>query len=195
VKKTLLGLLAGIALFIGCGSENKLAKINELQAAGNLRDAAKVYKEWVDSSKNPNIERDYIKFLFDNKLFLDFSKEVRSYLERFPQDTDVKELQFEYYARLARDAERTNNYEAALDYIAANLLDQNYSEYRKWESRQTTILRKWYQEAADKGDISEQKSIVTKMISRGFDNLASSIAPEIYQEMQQQVQDAQSGAQ
>lgn len=69
MKKTLLGLLAGIALFIGCGSENKLAKINELQAAGNLRDAAKVYKEWVDSSKNPNIERDYIKFLFDNKLF------------------------------------------------------------------------------------------------------------------------------
>ena len=38
MKKTLLGLLAGIALFIGCGSENKLAKINELQAAGNLPD-------------------------------------------------------------------------------------------------------------------------------------------------------------
>ncbi len=186
LKNVFCVMMAGLML-LGCGDGDRLAEINKLQAAGEVREAIQVYREWVESSKNPNVEREYLKFLFENKQYLDFSKDVRSYVARFPQDGEIMELQFEYYARLARDAERTEQYETAIDYIVSYLLSPDYSDYRKWESRQTTILRKWLQEAIDEGDVTEQKNVVAKMMVMNFGNLAESVAPEIYQELASQV--------
>lgn len=180
LKHAWSGWVVLLLFVVSCGKEDKLAKINELIAAGETREATQIYKAWAEESKNPNIQREYIRFLFDNKQYHDFVKEVRPYLSEHREDTAIRDLQFEYYALLARDAERVGNYETALDYIVTYLLSPDFAEYRKWESRQTTILRKWFQEAVDEGDETEQKNVVSKMLVLNFENLAETLAPEIY---------------
>jgi hypothetical protein len=167
------------ALLLACGSGKELEKIEQLVAAGKALEAKKLYEEYLNNNTNPNIERAYIRFLFDNKMYVDFNAVGKAFLARFPQDTDTKNLFFEYYGKLARDAERQGQYETASRLITAHLLSPDYSEWRKWESRQTTILKKWYEETAVGGQEADMRKVLVQIRALGFENLASSLAPEL----------------
>ncbi|MDJ0836662.1 MAG: hypothetical protein QNK37_09100 [Acidobacteriota bacterium] len=158
-------------------------EINQMIADGNKVQAKQKFKELVEKEDNPNIERKYIKFLYEQAQYHDFRLSVSDYLRRNPEDGEIKELQFDFYAKLASDAERVGNYEDALDYIVAKLLDEDYKDFRKWEGKQASIFKKWYNEAKEKGDKATMKDAVLKMYNMELKNLAQSLDPELFDEV------------
>ena len=173
-------VLSAVFLLIGCPGPDPMIEINKHIEAGDIRQAKTKYKAYVQEADNPNIERKYISFLFEQKQYHDFKREVIGYLQRFPQDKEIQSLEFQYYAKLATDAERQKNYELALDYIVNKLLSPDFADYRKWESRQTTIFKKWFERARDENNANTQRVIIVRMSALGFDSLAQSLAPDIY---------------
>lgn len=167
------------ALLLSCGGTKDLERIDQLVAAGKTLEAKNLYDEYLKKNPNPNVERAYIRFLFDNRMYVDFNVVAKAFLARFPQDTDTKNLFFEYYGKLARDAERLGQYETASRLITEHLLSPDYSEWRKWESRQTTILKKWYEETSARGEEADMRKVLVQIRALGFENLARSLAPEL----------------
>ena len=176
---------------VHCSSGDPMKEINALVEAGDIPQAKSKFKQLIAENKVPGIHRQYIQFLFDQKQFLDFRREASDYLNKEPDDQEIKLLQFDYYARLATDAERQENYRQALDYIVSWLLSPDYPQYRKWESRQTTVLKKWYEQAEAKQDPILQKEVLVTMRNLGFDNLALSVAPELYKTIEKQASEAE----
>lgn len=170
--------------WVDCTREDPMKRIDQLVEQGDVPEAKKAFKAYVERSENPNVERLYIEFLFKHKMYHDFRQEAPAFLERFPEDKAIQHLQFEYYALMASDAERLGRYEEALDFIVTHLLDPDYIDHPKWESRQTALLRKWYQEAEDQGNRSLQLKVLAQMKSLGLDNLGRSLAPELYKELE-----------
>ena len=172
--------IAVLLVLLGCQSDDPVAEIDQLIAEKNYSQANLKYKELVDSGADPAIQRRYIEFLYERQLFRDFAKRIKQYLKSYPNDTEVRNLQFEYYAKLANGAEQQGNYQDAMFYIVTYLLSPDYTDYRKWETRQTTVLRKWYKAAADKNDESDKKKAITQMINLSFENLARTMDPDLY---------------
>ena len=177
-----VSILALLFLF-ACATADPMDEINKMIAEGKTVQAKQLFQELVAKEANPNVERQFIKFLFEQAQYHDFRREVSDYLGRFPEDGEIKELQFDFYAKLASDAERGGNYEDALDYIVTKLLDQEYQDFRKWESKQATVLKKWYNESKEKEDLASMKDAVMKMHNLGFENLATSLDVELSQEV------------
>lgn len=179
--------IAVLLILTGCQSDDPVAEIDQLIADKNYSQANQKYKELVDSGKaDPAIQRRYIEFLYERKLFRDFAKRIKNYLAAFPNDTEVRNMQFEYYAKLANAAEQQGNYQDAMFYIVTHLLSPDYTDYRKWEARQTTVLRKWYQTAAEKNNEADKKKAITQMINLSFENLARTMDPDLYQALSSQ---------
>ncbi len=173
-----------LMLLVACSSKDPLEEVNALVASGDIVAAKKKYQELVEAENNPNIEREYIKFLYEQKQYQDFKRNVGDYLARYPEDLEIMELNFDYFAMLATDAERQGDYEAALDYIVTKLLSSDYKDFRKWETKQSTVLKKWYTEAEENEDPLAMREALIKMRNLGFENLARSLAPEIYNEIE-----------
>ena len=180
-----IGMVTAILVFLfaACQQSDPVQEINDLVAQNKLRDAKIKYRELVEQTDNPNVWRDYIHFLYENKQYVDFDRECASYLRKYPDDVETMNLNFEYYAKLAGEAERQKDFESAMFYIVTHLLSPDFKDYRKWESRQATVLRKWFQDARDKNDITEQKKVLSEMINLKFENLAKSLAPDLYAEI------------
>ncbi|QTD47546.1 hypothetical protein [Sulfidibacter corallicola] len=98
-------------------------------------------------------------------------------MNKHPDDVEIKNLEYDHYADLAESSERTGDYPNAIQYIVQKLLSPDYRDHRRWEGRLGDILRKWYKEAEEQGDINLQKKVLTDMIALGFTNLAESLAP------------------
>ena len=172
-----------IVLMFACSSSDPKLEIDKLVKENKIAEAKFKYQALVEKADNPNIERQFINFLFEHNQFYDFKKVSEGFLRRFPGDEEVKQLMFSYYSRLASDAERQELYEEAMDYIVSHLLSPDFPEFRKWESRQTTIFKKWYTLMEEKGDLNGQKKVLSQMKSLGFDNLAKDLAPQLYDEI------------
>ena len=173
-----------LMLLVGCSQRDYSAEIKQLVDDNKIRNAKVLYKEWVEKERNPNIEREYIQFLFDHKQYRDFDNTAKDYLSRYPQDSEVKNLRFDYYALLAGASEREGRYGDALFYITQHLLSPDYRDYRRWESRQGTVLKKWYEYAEKDDDPAERRKVLVQMRNLGFDNLAKSLNPELYAELE-----------
>lgn len=154
-----------------------MLEINQLVEKGQIPKAKLKYQELVEREQDPNLERKFIKFCYEHEQYHDFRRQSQSYLSRYPDDKEVKNMQFEYYAKLTRDAERQKLYGTALDYIVTKLLDPDYSESGRWEKRQSEILQKWYEQAEDD---EKRKKILNHMKNHGFENLAKTVNPELY---------------
>ena len=181
-----LCLVAVVLVVVGCKSGDPLKEIDQLIAQKNYNKAKDKFQELVDNGAGPVVERRYIEFLYERLLFQDFAKQIKHYLDEYPNDKEVRNLQFDYYARLAQDAERTGNYPDAMFYIVTHLLSPDYRDYRKWESRQTTVLQKWYEDAAAKNDEADKKKAITQMINLSFENLARTLDPDLYMSLSSQ---------
>jgi hypothetical protein len=169
-----------LALLLACGGEDQRKNIDNLVAQGDVVGAKNTFKELVETSDDPNLTRDYIQFLFEHRQYQDFRRSAREYLAKYPEDKQVKGLMFDYYAMLASNAERQKDFETALDYVVRELLNPDYVDYGKWEKRQTTILTRWFEHAKDKGDDNELRKVLVRMENLGFENLARSLAPELF---------------
>jgi len=178
-------------VIIGCSSGDPLEEIQTLVDDGDIVGAKKMYADIVEAEDNPNIEREYIKFLYDHKQYHDFRRQSTAYLDLYPQDLEIKELHFDYYAMLATNAERQGDYEDALDYIVTRLLSSEYKDFRKWETKQSTVLKKWFTEAEEEGNQLRMREALIKMRNLGFDNLARSLAPDLYREIEEQAEGQQ----
>ncbi len=183
MKGILLVLSIGIGLLFACGSKDPMVEINQLINAKKTGQAKEKYKELVEQENNPNVWREYVKFLFEHNQFHDFKREAREYLAKNAQDLEIRNLQFDFYAKLATDAEKSGQYGTAMEYIHNKLLDENYKEYRKWESKQVAIFSKWFNEAKGKEDQAEMEEVVVSMIEFGFKNLAREKAPELHKKV------------
>lgn len=179
-------LVAVVLVVVGCKSGDPVKEIDQLIAQKKYIQAKEKFQELVDNGAGPVVERRYIEFLYERKLYRDFSKQIKHYLDEYPNDKEVRSLQFDYYARLAQDAERMGNYQDAMFYIVTHLLSPDYREYRKWESHQTTVLRKWYEDAAAKNDEGDKKKAITQMINLSFENLARTLDPDLFQSLSSQ---------
>lgn len=185
--KIIKGLLIAVTLVMfGCQSDDPIAEIDQLIAEQKYSEANKKYKEVVDAGADAATQRRYIEFLYERKLYRDFDKRIKQYLNAFPNDTEVRNFQFEYYAKLANAAEQQGNYQDAMFYIVTYLLSPDFTDYRKWEGRQTTVLRKWYQSAAEKNNEADKKKAITQMINLSFENLAKTMDPDLYQALSSQ---------
>lgn len=180
MKGILLVLSIGIGLLSACSSEDPMIEINQLVADKKTGQAKEKYKELVDQADNPNVWREYVKFLFEHNQFHDFKREAREYLAKNAQDLEIRNLQFDFYAKLATDAEKSGSYGTAMEYIHNKLLNENYKEYRKWESKQVAIFSKWFNEVKEKGEESQMDEVISKMIVFGFGNLAREKDEERY---------------
>lgn len=180
-----IALCCAISLsLISCSTVDPMDEINQLAASGKIVPAKKQFKELVEAEDNPNLEREYIKFLYEHKQYLDFKNASSSYLSRQPQDTEIQNLNFDFYAKLATDAERAGNYEDALFYIVNKLLKEEYKDFRQWESKTTVVLKKWFNEAEAKEDEPAMIEIMTQMQSLGYENMAKSLDPALFEKMQ-----------
>lgn len=169
----------------GCFQENFYEKIQKLKAEGQFLEAKKLYEIHLAGNQDKAIERQYIQFLFTQNFFLDFNVAAQKYLRENPDDYAIKNLMFRYYARLADDAERQGDYDQALTYIIGNLLSTDFEDYKTWELRQSTVLRKWYDSEKNKeNNLLGRKLVMSKMVTLGLHNLAKSVDPELYQEME-----------
>ncbi len=173
-----------IALLLACSGSDSMEEINALIDAGKIPQAKMKYKEMVEDSGQQSLYRQYIHFLHDQNQYLDFRREVSAYLREYPDDKELRLLQFQHYAQLATDAERQGNYALALDYIVTRLLSTDFPDYKQWENRQTTVLSKWFEAAKEKEDLNMQKEVLIQMRNLGFENLAKSVAPELYQSIE-----------
>ena len=181
--KPITFLLLTALMMVQCSKPDPMIEINQLVEEGKTSQAKAKYKALVDKENNPNVERNYLRFLFDHKQYIDFKKESAKFLHRYPTDAEVKNLQFNYYAILATNAEQQKDFESAMDYIVTKLLSPDYADFRQWESRQSSILKKWYNHAKEKSDINEQTEVLIKMKNLGFENLARSLAPEDFEKL------------
>jgi len=179
-------LVAVVLVVVGCNGGDPQEEIDQLIAQGDYIQAKEKFQELVDGGAGPAVERRYIEFLYERQLFRDFAKQIKHYLDEYPNDKEVRNLEFEYYARLAQDAERMGNYQDAMFYIVTHLLSPDYRDYRKWESRQTTVLRKWYEDAAANNDEANKKKAITQMINLSFENLARTLDPDLYMALSSQ---------
>lgn len=183
--RTILSLsLLALGFLWSCSNGDQMKKIKELESAGEIQESKKLFKEYADRSGNPNVEREFIMFLYRHEQFYDFRNAVTPYLQRHADDTEIRNLRFDYFARLARDADRVGNYEDAIKYISEHLLKPEYLDAEKWESKQTVILRKWYQAEAESGDAARQTYVLKKIKELGLDNLGRSLAPERYDSLE-----------
>lgn len=168
-----LFIVAFFALLLqSCGGQDPMAEVNALIAEGKVPQAKIAYQKLVEKEQDPNLERKYIQFCFEHEQYRDFDRSAIDYLSRYPQDTEVKNLQFEYYAILAKNAERQKDYALALEYVVQKLLNDEYADFEKWEGRQTTLLNKWYEHEKKSNDEEGMKEALITMRNLGFDNLA-----------------------
>ncbi len=166
-----------------CSQPDPVQEINELAAAGRVSEAKVKYKEALEKNPDRGLTRQFVQFLFDNKHYRDFIKQANEYLDRYPEDNAVKHLRFEYYAMLAGDAERQGQYNLAIEYIVAHLLSPDYRDYLTWESRQVDVFKNWFAAVEKEGSVVKQKDVLTRMKNLGFGNLAQTLAPDLYAEL------------
>lgn len=186
MKLLKLCCIAVFMFMLGCQSDDPMVEVDNLIAEGKFTQAKVKWQKVVDEGADPAVERRFIEFLYEKKLYQDFSKQIKSYLNKYTNDKEIKNLQFEYYARLANGAEQQGNYQDAMFYIVTYLLSPDYRDYRKWEARQTTVLRKWYQAAAEKDNEADKKKAITQMINLSYENLAKTLDPDLYQALSSQ---------
>lgn len=161
-------------------------EINKLVADGKVSKAKIKYRELVEKEQDPNLERKFILFLYKHESYRDFKRTSSEFLARYPNDKEVTNMVFEYYAMLAEAAEKDERYEDAMDYIVSKLLNPEYSEMARWEKRQTEILQKWYYQVAEKGELNSQKKVLLNMKNLGFENLGKTLDPELYKTIDDQ---------
>jgi len=184
LKQVIRSIILVLALLCSCSSEDPMTKVNKLINEGRIAEAKKIFKNYSDTSSDPLIKQAYIQFLYERKQYHDFRREAVTHLQAYPEDKTVKDLEFNYYAKLATDAERQQQFEMALDYIVAKLLSPDFQDYRKWERQQTVILKDWFDWAAKQENPEQKKKeVLTKMKSLGFDNLGQSLAPEMWDQI------------
>jgi len=182
-KKLLLFVV--VFLFMGCFKENQYDKIRKLEEEGDTVEAKRLFEQFLGDKPDNDLRRSYIQFLFDNKFYLDFNKATSGYLRENPNDLTIKNLNFRYYAILAENAERQGDYDQAIVYIVNNLLSMDYEDHKHWELQQSNVLRKWYGVEKKKEDnLIGRKYVMSKMIALGLKNLAKSLDPELYKEME-----------
>ena len=177
-------LVISILFLAACGGKDPMAEVNALIAEGKVPQANVVFKEMVEREQDPNLERKYVQFCFEHKQYRDFARAVSDYIARYPEDVELKNLQFEYYAILAQNAERTKDYAMALEYIVQKLLNVDYADHTKWEARQTTILTKWYQHEKEKDNDTGMRKALATMRNLGFGNLGKDLDPERYADLE-----------
>lgn len=188
--KVFTGLLyITLVLLCACSGQDPKQEIHELIAQNKIVDAKKKYEEVLAKNPDTALEREYINFLYENRHFRDFKMTADSFLIRFPQDGDIKLLVFKYYDKLAKDAERQGKYATTMQYIVNYLLDPAYPDHRKWESRQTTIFRKWFQVAVDQKEENMQRDVMNQMMVLGFDNLAKDLDPDLFNTLRKDGED------
>lgn len=183
------GLLIAIGLatiLAGCNNADPMAEINQMVADGKVAQAKLKYAELADQSGDKTTRRNYIRFLFEHKQYHDFRNEVKVYLAANPDDKEMKDLEYKHYAKLATDAERAHEYRVAMDYIMSRLLQPDNPDFLKWESRQTTVLKKWYNYGEEIDDVNIQRQAMVEMKNLGFDNLGESLNPDMYAELTEQ---------
>lgn len=173
-------LMLMILVAVSCSSGDPMEEIDTLISQKKYTEAKEKFQKVVDNGAGPAVERRYIEFLYERNLYRDFDKQIKHYLDAYPNDKEVRNLQFEYYAKLASAAEQQGNYQDAMFYIVAHLLSPDYRDYRKWENRQSTILRKWFESAAEKGNEADKKKAITQMINLSFGNLAKTLDIDLY---------------
>ena len=178
-------MVASLFLLLGCATEDPMKKVNALIAEGKVAQAKVEFQKVVDAEQDSNLERKFVIFCFEHKQYRDFTRLVQSYLSRYPDDTELKNLQYEYYAILARDAEKQKNYSLALEYIVQKLLNAEFADSAKWEARQTSILTKWYDAQKEANDEEGMMSALTSMRNLGFVNLAKDLDSERFTSLEQ----------
>jgi hypothetical protein len=167
-------------LVLACSKGDPMIEVNALIGQGKISQAKIKFEELVEREQDPNLERKFIQFCFEHQQYQDFSRVASDYLNRFPDDAEIKNLQFEHYALLAKNAEQRKDYALAVDYIVKKLLNVEYADHGKWEKRLTSILSKWYQAEKEKGDSNGQREAISRMRDLKFDNLANDLDPELF---------------
>lgn len=171
--------IALMMLVLACSKGDPMAEVNALVSQGKISQAKVKFEELVEREQDPNLERKFIQFCFEHQQYQDFSRVASDYLNRFPDDAEIKNLQFEHYALLAKNAEQRKDYGLAVEYIVKKLLNVEYADHGKWEKRLTSILTKWYQAEKEKGNINGQREAINRMIDLKFENLANDLDPSL----------------
>ena len=184
--RNLFALICMGLLLFGCSGTDPQQEIADLIAANKIVEAKTKYEALVESSDNPVIERQFINFLYEHRHYRDFLTRAEGFMKRYPDDTEIKTMIFDYYGMLATDAEKRGDYADAMAYIVSKLLSPDYRDYRKWESKQTSLFNKWYESAKAKGDTNAQRDVLTRMIALGFENMAQSLDPELYESLKEE---------
>lgn len=164
-------------LVLACNKSDPMQEVNALVNQGKIAQAKIKFEELVEREQDPNLERKFIQFCFEHQQYQDFARVSLDYLNRFPTDVEIKNLQFEYYALLAKNAEQRKEYALAIDYIVKKLLNVDYVDHSKWEKRMTSILTKWYQAEKEKGNVNGQREALLRMRDLKFENLANDLDP------------------
>lgn len=171
-------------LLLACGGNDPLAEVNALIAEGKVPQAKLKFQELVEKEQDPNLDRQFILFCYEHKQYRDFSRMIQDYKRRFPEDVEIKQLEFEYYAILAKNAERQKDFSGALQYVVNKLLDPDYADMAKWEGRQTDILTKWYNHGKENNDEAEMMRALVTMRNLEFTNLAMDLDKERFESLE-----------
>jgi len=175
-----------LLLLAACSQSDPRQELEQLKTGGQVSQIKEKYREILAAGPDRALSREFIQFLYDQKHYRDFIKEANGYLSRNPDDADIRNLRFEYYAMLAADAERQGNYAMAMEYIVAHLLSPDYADYRTWETRQVDVFKDWFAKTESEGDVYRQKEVLSRMKNLGFENLAKTLAPDLYAELEAQ---------
>lgn len=161
--------------FTGCTPTDPLVEVKKLESENKIREAREVYAKYVESSGDQKISRDYIKFLLRNNQLHFFRDQVRDHLRRFPNDTEVKNLEYEHYVDLATSAEKRGDFSDAIDYITNHLLSPDFRDYKIWEGRICNILLKWYESGKKSDNQNLMKKVLLDMENLGCAPLAATL--------------------
>ena len=191
--RNLFALICLGLFLIGCTGNDPQQEIADLVAANKIVEAKTKYEELVESKDNPVVERQFINFLYEHRHYRDFLTRAEGFLRRYPEDSEIQTMIYDYYGMLATDAEKRGDYADAMSYIVAKLLSPEYRDYRKWESRQTSLFNKWYEAAKSKNDVNMQRDVLTQMIVLGFENMAQNLDPELFSTIKEESEKASEG--
>lgn len=180
---TILAVIA-LSLTMYCAEKDPLVEVNRLEAEGKIVQAKLKFQEVVKKEQDPNLKRKFIEFCFKHEQYRDFTRHTQQFLNRFPNDRRVKSLEFEYYAILAKNAEKQKEYKLALNYVVRKLLDTDYAEHARWEQRQAGILTRWYNHGKDQKDEGIKKEALSSMKNLGFSNLAFDLDEKLYKTLE-----------
>ncbi|CAM2008288.1 hypothetical protein [Acanthopleuribacter pedis] len=171
----MVGLTALMMSFSGCVPQDPMVEIRKLESQKKIREAKDKFEAYLGSKEDQNVSREYVKFLHRNNQLQFFRDQAREHLAKFPDDTDIKELQYEHFKDLAVSSEQRGDFGDAIRYITKHLLSPDFPEHKDWESRLCNVLLKWYNSGKENNNKNLMGKVLLDMENLGCENLAKTL--------------------